>query len=260
MRGASEGNLPWMDQLERMGMDITTRIYPFRGSDFQLWQMCFLGATILFAFYREWEWPQTVFIVLHCLVLLMKQHSYAFYTGWLSNEYLRRQRLQKEVLEISDDNYYTDLTTVDSIAEERERLLHEIENADRDLTGTVLMEVTYPNNLRYSNFLDYMLCPTLIYELEYPRTNGCPTSHRPLQLDTADFFARIRLWYILEKAAATLGSIGLMIVITEQYVLPAVQPILPGRTFEMTFTQKFIELGWVLLDMIFPYVPLYFLN
>jgi sterol O-acyltransferase len=58
----------------------------------------------------------------------------------------------------------------------------------------------------------------------------------------------------LEKAAATLGSIGLMIVITEQYVLPAIQPILPIRTIGMTFTQKFIELGWVLLDMIFPYL------
>src|SRR5271170_1149490 len=64
---------------------------------------------------------------------------------------------------------------------------------------------------------------------------------------------RVRWDYIAEKAAATLGSIGLMIVITEQYVLPAIQPILPIRTIGMTFTQKFIELGWVLLDMIFPY-------
>jgi hypothetical protein len=44
-----------------------------------------------------------------------------------------------------------------------------------------------------------------------------------------------------------------MIVITEQYVLPAIQPILPSETIGMAFNQKFIELGWVLLDMIFPY-------
>jgi sterol O-acyltransferase len=66
---------------------------------------------------------------------------------------------------------------------------------------------------------------------------------------------RIRISYILEKAAATLGSIGLMIVITEQYVLPTIQPILPPQTLGMTFTQKVGELGWVLLDMIFPYSP-----
>jgi len=67
---------------------------------------------------------------------------------------------------------------------------------------------------------------------------------------------RIRISYIMEKAAATLGSIGLMIVITEQYVLPTIQPILPSQTVGMTFIQKLGELGWVLLDMIFPYIPL----
>jgi sterol O-acyltransferase len=46
-----------------------------------------------------------------------------------------------------------------------------------------------------------------------------------------------------------------MIIITEQYVLPVIQPILPGQTVGMTFLQKLGELGWVLLDMIFPYVP-----
>jgi sterol O-acyltransferase len=67
---------------------------------------------------------------------------------------------------------------------------------------------------------------------------------------------RVRWAYIAEKAAATLGSIGLMIVITEHYVLPAVQPILPSQTDGMLFVQKVGELGWVLLDMVFPYLPL----
>jgi sterol O-acyltransferase len=133
--------------------------------------MVFIGSTIGWAFIREWEWPQTVFILLHCFVLLMKQHSYAFYTGWLSNEYLRLQRLQRELAELVDEN--TELTRLDSIAEDRERLIQEIENADRDLTGKVLYKMKYPDNLTYSNFVDYMLCPTLVYELEYPRTDKC---------------------------------------------------------------------------------------
>jgi sterol O-acyltransferase len=131
--------------------------------------MVFLGGTVGWAFFREWKWPQTVFILLHCLVLLMKQHSYAFYTGWLSNEYLRRQRLQKELAELMDADI--DLARVDSISEDRQRLVQEIESADRDLTGAVLNKMKYPNNLTYSNFVDYMLCPTLVYELEYPRTD-----------------------------------------------------------------------------------------
>jgi sterol O-acyltransferase len=110
-----------------------------------------------------------VFIVLHCLVLLMKQHSYAFYSGWLSNEYLRLLRLRKELAALKDDDD-TGFSRVTSIAEDRERLVREIEAAERSLTGTVAEEVTYPDNLTYANFLDYMFCPTLIYELEYPRT------------------------------------------------------------------------------------------
>jgi sterol O-acyltransferase len=57
-----------------------------------------------------------------------------------------------------------------SDSEESERLVHEIEHADIDLTGKVLGKMKYPNNLTFSNFLDFMLCPTLVYELEYPRT------------------------------------------------------------------------------------------
>ena len=99
----------------------------------------------------------------------MKQHSYAFYTGWLSNEYLRRQRLRRELRELPNED--TQLSRVNSMVEERERLINEIENADRDLTGKVLQRMKYPNNLTCSNFLDYMFCPTLVYELEYPRTD-----------------------------------------------------------------------------------------
>jgi sterol O-acyltransferase len=174
----------------------------------------------------------------------MKQHSYAFYTGWLSNEYLRRERLQKELTELMDDN--EELSKVNSIAEERVRLISEIENMDRVLAGSLTGTVKYPNNLTFANFAYYMLCPTLIYELEYPRVDKYSPCLFVINL-------RIRISYVLEKSAATLGSIGLMILISEHYVLPAIQPILPSQTIGMSFLQKLSELGWVLLDMIFPY-------
>jgi sterol O-acyltransferase len=145
----------------------------------------------------------------------MKQHSYAFYTGWLSNEFLRQQRLEKELLSleiesqplkrdqtrekdlnplgnnipsatdspaaakhgspgfdpVEHDTHPSGLDRTSSLVEERERLLHEIDATERDLTGKVLGRNKYPNNLTFANFLDYMLCPTLVYELEYPRTD-----------------------------------------------------------------------------------------
>lgn len=98
----------------------------------------------------------------------MKQHSYGFYTGWLSNEYLRRNRLQKELhkLHLEDSS----LVGSDGFIEDKEKLLMEITNTERDLTGQVYGIVKYPHNLTFWNFLDYMFCPTLVYELEYPRT------------------------------------------------------------------------------------------
>lgn len=37
------------------------------------------------------------------------------------------------------------------------------------LTSTEVNKVKFPNNITYFNFFDYLLLPTLVYELEYPR-------------------------------------------------------------------------------------------
>ncbi|GAA5899424.1 hypothetical protein JCM6882_009113 [Rhodosporidiobolus microsporus] len=62
--------------------------------------------------------------------------------------------------------------------------------------------VRFPDNVTWYNFIDYLLVPTLVYELEYPRT----TSIRPL--------------YLLEKVTATFGTFSLLVLIVEHYVLP----------------------------------------
>ncbi|KAF2218626.1 hypothetical protein BDZ85DRAFT_286174 [Elsinoe ampelina] len=62
-----------------------------------VWQSLFLGGIIGWTYYREWPWTHTIFMVLHTLVFLMKQHSYAFYNGHLSGVYRRRQKLQNKL-------------------------------------------------------------------------------------------------------------------------------------------------------------------
>ncbi|CAO1637539.1 unnamed protein product [Parajaminaea phylloscopi] len=62
--------------------------------------------------------------------------------------------------------------------------------------------VCWPDNVTYANFLDYLLVPTLVYELEYPRTK----SIRPL--------------YVLEKTLATFGTFFVIYVITEHFIIP----------------------------------------
>jgi sterol O-acyltransferase len=41
-----------------------------------IWQFVYIYFIISYTLYKEWPWIQTVFLVLHCIVMLMKQHSY----------------------------------------------------------------------------------------------------------------------------------------------------------------------------------------
>ncbi|KAG5966594.1 hypothetical protein E4U58_002504 [Claviceps cyperi] len=56
--------------------------------DGELWLIMAPGTLSHFA--GDWPWTHTVFFVLHGLVMLMKQHSYAFYNGYLSTVYTKR--------------------------------------------------------------------------------------------------------------------------------------------------------------------------
>lgn len=65
-----------------------------------LWQSAYLGAVIGWTYFREWPWTHTTFIVLHGLVFLMKQHSHAFYNGYLSGVYRRRALLERKLKQL----------------------------------------------------------------------------------------------------------------------------------------------------------------
>ncbi|KAI9227087.1 MAG: MBOAT, membrane-bound O-acyltransferase family-domain-containing protein [Piptocephalis tieghemiana] len=65
--------------------------------------------------------------------------------------------------------------------------------------------VAYPNNLTLANWVDYVLIPSLVYEIHFPRTD------------------RIRPWYVFEKALATFGSMFLMYVTMEQSLIPSIK-------------------------------------
>lgn len=65
-----------------------------------LWQTCFLGTVIWLTWFRDWPWTHTIFIVLHALVFLMKQHSFAFYNGYLSGVQRRRTLLEQKLKQL----------------------------------------------------------------------------------------------------------------------------------------------------------------
>src|SRR5436189_5199464 len=64
--------------------------------------MFYLASILSWTFYRAWSWPPTIFFVLHGLVMLMKQHSYAFYNGHLSELYKYRKSLQEKLKQLQN--------------------------------------------------------------------------------------------------------------------------------------------------------------
>ncbi|SOV01898.1 related to acyl-CoA sterol acyltransferase [Ustilago sp. UG-2017a] len=79
--------------------------------------------------------------------------------------------------------------------------------------------VMWPANVTYANFWDYLLVPTLVYELSYPRLKTI----RPL--------------YVVEKTLATFGTFLVIYVITEHWIMPFTP------TADTPFLRTFLQLA-----------------
>jgi sterol O-acyltransferase len=114
------------------------------------------------------------------------------------------------------------------------KLANEYADLDDELTSTGKDGVSYPHNLTYANYLDYLLIPTLVYELEYPRTS----SIRPL--------------YVVEKTLATFGTFFLIYAITEHVIIPHHEAA-KGRPYTL---ENSIAIA---LDLVMPFMINYLL-
>ncbi|PCH44439.1 MBOAT-domain-containing protein [Wolfiporia cocos MD-104 SS10] len=81
-------------------------------------------------------------------------------------------------------------------------LAHEHAELETELTSSGPQLVRWPANITLKNFAVYMAIPTLVYELEYPRTD------------------RMRPLYVFEKTVATFGTFTLLYTITESFIIP----------------------------------------
>lgn len=137
----------------------------------------------------------------------MKMHSYAFYNGHLSETQRRLASLDKPEAasmdaavrypRVSRDGNlrpHTQLEPPESVTKLREDLATELTSP--------LGNVTYPQNLSVFNYVDYLFCPTLCYELEYPRTE------------------KIRWSKLFLKTLAIFGCISLLTLISEEFMVP----------------------------------------
>lgn len=261
-----------------------------------MWQTIFIGANIGWTHFRQWPWSHTVFFVLHTLVMLMKQHSYAFYNGHLSTAYKKRAELLKKLehLEQIDavkspsstqptasaisseyldqrlsadglkqrrrslhsgmETFSKNLETIEAALESNQPLdleqirifekviMWEIDGLTEELMGkSTSPQGAYPHNLTLKNHYEYIVFPTLVYELEYPRAESI---HWP---------------YVGEKVAATFGVIFVMIMISQAFIYPVVMKTVAMKDAGMPPAERLKEFPWLLLELIFPFMMEYLL-
>ncbi len=180
------------------------------------YQAVWLAVWIAVPFAFDWAWTAQVFLLLHTMVLLMKMHSYAFYNGHLSETERRLRALDDPATASRAPAYlYPSAENPEGAvvssptrpagaaddADEDEELAQLRAYLARELTSP-MGNVTYPRNLTWANYVDFLLCPTLCYELEYPRTDAVSWSS------------------LASKIAAVFGCIFLLTVTSEEFILP----------------------------------------
>lgn len=184
-------------------------------------------------FMLRWTWTSQVFFTLHTLTFLMKIHSYAFYNGHLSEVERRLSLLDNpESAPKGSANKYPKRqrghTRSVSVAELREDLAMELVSP--------LGSVAYPRNLTLTNYIDYMFCPTLCYELEYPRN------------------PRMRWTELAFKAAAVFGCIFLLTLTSEEFIVPVLNEAHANLEAYQSVTEKALVLAETISMLLFPFM------
>jgi sterol O-acyltransferase len=212
-----------------------------------LFQVVWLVVWIKWPFMLRWTWTAQVFLTLHTLTLLMKIHSYAFYNGHLSETERRLSELdsldaQSESALMAAAVRYPSSPIRErdgkgglALGQNREPLRKLREDLALELTSP-LGHITYPQNLTFFNYVDFLFCPTLCYELEYPRTQ------------------RVRWLQLLLKSLAVFGCIFLLTLTSEEFILPVLTDA--NRRLPMTSSpsEKVLILAETISLLLFPFI------
>lgn len=219
-----------------------------------IYQVAWLLLWVELPFILQWTWTAQVFFALHTLTFLMKMHSYAFYNGHLGETERRLHELDRpETANLAKAVKYpappSRLRQVQSASDDesdatREKNKEKIQQLRIDLATELtspMGQVTFPQNLTIANYADYVLCPTLCYELEYPRTT------------------KIRWLEVFWKALAVFGCIFLMTIVSEEFITP----VLGDAAIRLRQVSRRTDQGLILLEsmslLLFPFMIMFLL-
>ncbi|KAF2853984.1 sterol o-acyltransferas-like protein 2 [Plenodomus tracheiphilus IPT5] len=255
-----------------------------------VWQAIFTCVIIWITFWRDWPWTHTVFIVLHVFVLLMKQHAYAFYNGYLSRVYRRRRLLKEKRHQLdtikarrtpSSTPPNEDTSTTTGTSPTPSQLTHRgplgpkystnlsSEESEIASIGQALSDGTPLTPDEIETFHSILTTELTILDEELRGKCTTITNMYPANLTLTNFLdwaclptlvydleyprqAHINWWYVAEKSAATLGVIWTMIIISQAYIYPVVIETVRLKEAGMSLDARWKEFPWVVSDMLFP--------
>jgi sterol O-acyltransferase len=209
-----------------------------------IFQAIWLLFWVTYPFVRDWSWTAQVFFTLHLLAIFMKMHSYAFYNGHLSETLRRLNDLDNPATASKRAAYRypnsrTHLHDIPQSPSQQDSQKEDLRQLREDLAfelASPLGRVSYPENLTFSNYVDFIFCPTLCYELEYPRT------------------AKIRWMELFYKTLAIFGCIFLMTIISEEFILP----VLDESSIRLQASRSVLDFALILGEtigrMLFPFM------
>ncbi|SJM86968.1 related to Sterol O-acyltransferase 2 [Zygosaccharomyces bailii] len=179
------------------------------------------------------HWVAKIFLFLHSLVLLMKMHSYAFYNGYMWNIL---EELNFSSKHLGKQGDISDPKIVTVLERSRNFCKSEIESQSHSPQNL------FPKNINFWNFFMYTMYPTLVYQIEYPRT------------------PRVRWGYVAEKICAIFGIIFVMMVLAQTHMYPLALEALALRDMTwLSFPERLKQWGFILLDYIPPFIGMYLL-
>lgn len=180
------------------------------------YELVWLSLWVTWVVYNEWEWTQSGAFTMHIISMLMKQHSYLTYNTELAYKY----KVYQAAITIAATSKKLDSQDEANSTTNLAELKHEL----------VKETVSFPANLTLYKFADYVALPTLVYELEYPRTSS------------------FRLWYFLERCLTTVTTISLAYIVMEHYIYPVLN-LLPEQSVVESLVSLLIPcmLLWILL-------------
>ena len=234
------------------------------------YQVVWLCVWIALPFALDWAWTAQVFLLLHTMVLLMKMHSYAFYNGHLSETERRLRALddpgtasrapaylypsaenpggalaspttregrrggarKRSGSNVSTGGSEKQQQPYDSDEDEVAQLR---EHLARELTSP-MGNIAYPRNLTWANYADYLLCPTLCYELEYPRT------------PSVDWQS------LISKVVAVFGCIFILTITSEEFILPVLVESSARLETVSSASETFLVLAESISWLLFPFM------